>query len=131
MTDLTINEDIEGKVKDILISKLQKNNIQDLNEHDIQTIKKLFELFPAMKKKFGKYLDNKTKINQDENTEIILDEIEINDITYYKDIRGGLWDTDANLIGIATSYENNQGPKYVLFDQKFKTDLDLDLDLEN
>ena len=46
MTEITYNTDIEDKVKEILITKLQNNqSINDLNESDIQTIKKLFELF--------------------------------------------------------------------------------------
>lgn len=121
MSDLTVNEDIEDKVKEILITKLQQNaNIQDLNENDIQTIKKLFELFPSMKKKFGKYLDNKKQNECDANTEIVLDEIIIDNTTYYKDSRGGIWDQDANLVGIMSN-DNN---KYIFFDHKFEIDLE-------
>lgn len=121
MSDLTVNTDIEYKVNEILTAKLQQNtNIQDLNENDIQTIKKLFDLFPSMKKKFGKYLDNKNKHNYDPvNMEIVLDEFSINNTTYYKDTRGGIWDNDANLVGIVSN-----DSKYIFFDQKF-TEIDL------
>ena len=126
-----INTNIEEKVQEILINKLQNNkSIKDLNENDIKTIKKLFDLFPEMQKKFGKYLES-TSDDQNNDEEIVLEEVVINKTIYYKDARGGIWDTSANLVGIISYYgkpneDGEQDHNYIFFDKKFKTKIDLE-----
>ena len=108
-------ENIEDKVKNIISSKL-KNGGQ-LAQNDIKTIEKLFELFPDLKKKFNGYINNnKNNMELTDESVIILDEIEIDKVTFYKDSRGGIWDTTADLVGIVNNKNNDQ--KYVFFDMK-------------
>jgi hypothetical protein len=132
MSILSTDTNIEDKVQEILITKLQNNkSIKDLTENDIKTIKKLFDLFPEMQKKFGKYLENNNKDDQDNDEEIVLEEIIINKNIYYKDSKNGIWDTSANLVGIISnsSEPNENGEQehdYIFFDKKFKTKIDLE-----
>ena len=112
-------DNIEDKVQNIILDKLKNGqSLKDLNENDLASIKKLFELFPDLKEKFSKQVES---VKPDEikiaEKEIVFDEIIISGITYYKDARGGLWDTKTDLVGVL---ESNNPPKYVFFDHKIK-----------
>lgn len=122
MNELGIDDNIEDKVKNIISTKL-KNGNNKLNDNDKKTIEKLFELFPDLKKKFGNYLDPNQSNEQDDKTSIVFTEIDIDGVTFYKDIRGGLWNSKAELVGTVSKDQKSQ---YVFFDTKYEIKLDLE-----
>lgn len=87
---------LEEKVKSLLAAKLQNSDFQkNLTSEEVGTIEKMFDLFPDLKNLMH---DGQDTINKNE---IVLDEIKIKDKTYYLDTRGGLWNTNAELVGVS------------------------------
>ncbi len=112
-----VDNKLEEKVKNLLTAKLQnpefKNN---LTTEELNAIDKLFEMFPDLKAlHFPGYNNDTSKDN-----EIILDEIKINNITYYTDKNGGIWNTNAELVGVIKDKNN-----YHFFDKKYNLEKDI------
>lgn len=91
------NDNVEEKLKDIIKNKLHSGNNLDDNTMDL--INKLYEIFPNLKNEQGDKTNQTNKYTTD-NNEIVLDEFVYNDIVYYKDKHGGVWDNKAELVGI-------------------------------
>lgn len=105
-------EDKLKSIKSIINEKLNDINfINNGNEKEKELINKLCTIvFPELKDKTGINTQNYT------SREIILDEITINDVVFYKDKYGGLWNENAELVG---SSSNNC---HMLFDKVYNTD---------
>ena len=121
--DYSIDGNIEDRIKNIIHNKLQNNEFKSgLNEDHKEIIEKLFEIFPDLKDKtkYDTEKDNKPIVsddNYDEKNEILLDEIKINDIIYYKDGHGGIWNENADLIGVVKKNNTNVA-EYCFFDKQ-------------
>lgn len=89
------NDNIEEKIKDVIKNKLTEN----LDDTTMDLINKLYEIFPNLKdgSDTKNNLINKT---DSDNNEIVLEEITYNNTTYYKDKHNGVWDSNAELVGI-------------------------------
>lgn len=101
---------MEDKIKNIINEKL--NDVNFLNNGDskeIELINKLCTLFPEL-----------NTINKSLG-EIVLDEITIDNETYYEDSHGGIWNESAELVGF-----NNKKSGYTLFN---KSNFDIDSDI--
>lgn len=111
------DKNIEEKIKDIILTKLKDPNFQNSinnNNNKLVIVEKIFEMFPDLSdpKQFIK--EDKVKDNNTKNKlEIVLDEIEYNNIIYYKDIAGGIWDANTELVGV-TKKDNNE-VSYIFF----------------
>lgn len=115
------DENIEDRIKSIISNKLQENEFKEgLDEKKLELIEKLFEIFPDLKEKNKFIIENKKNIViEDECDEIILDEMKHNGIIYYRDKMGGIWDENANIVGVTKSNDENGNPVCIFFDQQF------------
>lgn len=92
-----MSDNIEDKIKDVIKNKLHTNGEIDDNTMDL--INKLYEIFPNLKEK--QRIRSK---NSDPNTvEVVLDEIVHNNVVYYKDRHGGVWNDKAELVGVSNN----------------------------
>ena len=94
----------------------------------MELLDKLFELFPELKNE-NKHLIKKKSlhniINEKDLNEIVLDEFKIKDKVYYRDQNGGIWNQDAQLIGIIKNYDQAGDPICIFFDDKKEIDTDI------
>lgn len=125
---------IEDRIRDIIKAKLKDSKFKNnLENDDIEVIEKLFEIFPELKDK-KTYLLNKKSIqhiingaNIQQPNEILLEEFTYNDIVYFKDINGGIWNEDAELVGTIKGIDKDNKPLCIFFDEKYH-DMKLDID---
>lgn len=104
-------ENIEDRIKSIIHNKLQNNEFKNgLDDNKMEIIEKLFEIFPDLKDQNKHIITKKDKnqiINDDnDDNEIILDEFQIENKTYYRDKHGGIWNENAELVGILKDSED-------------------------
>lgn len=123
------DHNIQDRVKNILIGTLNDSKSDNnLNNETIELLDKLFELFPELKNE-NKYLIKKKSlhniIDEKELNEIVLEEFEIKDKICYRDHNGGIWDKDANLIGIIKNYDKDENPICIFFEDKHEIETDL------
>lgn len=128
----TINEqNIEDRIKHILLNTINDKKIDDnLNSETVELLDKLFELFPELKNE-NKHLIKKKSlhniIDDKDLNEIVLEEFKFKENVYYRDYNGGIWDKEANLIGIIKKFDCETGePICVFFDQQFELNVDVD-----
>ena len=67
---------------------------------------------PKRCKKKIHFIDKLNSTIEDDNNEIVLEEITINDIVYYKDIYGGIWDNTSEIVGVI---DKSDDTKFTLF----------------
>lgn len=104
--------EIENIIKELFMTKIVKLNDSEDKDGKDKLYNQLIKSYPT-KEKFVKKLFNEHKnMNNNFSEEIILDGIEHNNQTFYKDKNNRIWDENATLIGIINP-ENN---KYMFFD---------------
>lgn len=123
-------ENIEDRIKSIIQNKLQESEFKDDVEKDakkIELIEKLFEIFPDLKDQNKYFTDKKPLIVEDNDAnEIVLDEFTLNEKIYYKDKNGGIWNNNAELIGITKKNDDVTGTPICTF---FEKSYDLNIDI--
>jgi len=112
-----MNNSIEERIKDII-----KNKLKDDDEMDEKTKEQISKFFDKIdlkneSKTNTKLVEQNTAINVNTN-EIVLDEITHNDTVYYKDKHNGVWNENAELVGV---YNKGQ---VILFGPNISEDLD-------
>ena len=123
------DHNIQDRVKNILLNTLNDSKSENnLNNETMELLDKLFELFPELKNE-NKHLIKKKSlhniINEKDLNEIVLDEFKIKDKVYYRDQNGGIWNQDAQLIGIIKNYDQAGDPICIFFDDKKEIDTDI------
>ena len=95
------NNNNNNNTIDMILTKLKDANSN--NQLSQQVINILHDIYPEV---------NSKKVQQDpQDNEIILDEFEFNNITYYRDAtNNGIWDADAELVGTIKDYDENGEP---------------------
>ena len=131
-----IKENIEDRIKNIISLKFKKDINFDfdneLNEEKMELIEKLFEIFPDLKDE-KKYIydsikkkDNYHFISNEISNEVLLEEFLYNDIVYYKDKFGVIWDKDAKIIGSIKTINENGKQICFFFNTNYNVNLNID-----
>lgn len=103
---------LEKKVKTLITTKMQNPDFQKgLTAEESVMVDKLLEIFPDLKDLMP---DSQFTINKNET---VLDEIKINDVVYYQDRLGGIWNSNAELVGSVNKKNNKE--LYHFFDKKY------------
>jgi len=125
-------ENIEDRIKSIIQNKLQESEFKDDVEKDIkkqELIEKLFEIFPDLKDQNKYFIDKKPSIvedNDNDANEIVLDEFTLGEKVYYKDRSGGVWNNNAELVGITKKNDDITGiPLCVFFEKTYDLNTDI------
>jgi len=130
-TEIVTEIGIEDRIKDIILTKLKDKKFKDnLENNNIEIVDKLFEIFPELKDK-KKYL-NKTSLQNiingesiESKNEILLEEFTYNETVYFKDSNGGIWNEDADLVGIVNGVDKEGMHVCLFFDEKYNIDIDI------
>ena len=92
---------------DTILTKLMDANTN--NQLSQQVIDKLYDISNEVE-------GSKKKVQQDpHDNEILLDEFEWDNITYYAHANGGIWDSNADLVGTIKDYDQDGRPKTCFF----------------
>ena len=108
MSDLNI----EDRIKNIIETKLQTDKfMNDMDSKKRELIKNLFEIFPELQEKNKFILSDNLNTDTLLKNEIILNEINYQNNIYYVDNFNGIWDSDAELVGVIKKDGSKNGSK--------------------
>lgn len=130
---------MEKQIKSIISDKLNDINFKNnTDEKELKLLEKLYDIFPDLKNNKENAVNdinntndknntnntNKTNRNIKEihkSTEIVLDEIIINNEVFYKDKYGGIWNDKFELVGTVDK-NNCKNENYILFSKNYNMD---------
>lgn len=108
---------------------------QQINDGKMELLTKLFNMYPYLETEkeniIHKCISN-TDYNKHifkpivkKNNAIVLEQIIYDNNTYYKDKFGGVWDSNAELVGVIKNCESNNTYLCELFCNRYNTNIDL------